>query len=47
MRKEMAKKKKNEVMMKTEEGAPTSHQKVGLFGKVRNVSLWMMLGCLL
>ncbi|CAM6069158.1 unnamed protein product [Sphagnum tenellum] len=29
------------------EGTLASHQKEGLFGKVRNASLWMMLGSLL
>jgi hypothetical protein len=47
MRKEMAKKRKNEVIMKTKERTLTSYQKVGLFGEVWNVNLWMMLGCLL
>jgi hypothetical protein len=41
----MEKKNKNEVIMKMEEGTLASRQKVGLFGKVQNVSLWMMLGC--
>jgi len=33
--------------MKTKEITFASHQKVGLFNEVQNVSLWMMLGCLL
>jgi hypothetical protein len=45
MKKEMAKKRRNEVIMKMIEGTLTSHQKVGLFGEMQNVSLWMMLGC--
>jgi hypothetical protein len=43
----MAKKSKNKVLMKTEEGTLTSCQKVGLLGEVQNVNLWVMLGCLL
>jgi len=35
------------VIMKIEEKTHVSHQKVGLFSEVRNVTLWMMLGCLL
>jgi hypothetical protein len=34
MRKEVVKKSRNEVILKMKEGIPTSHQKVGLFGKV-------------
>jgi hypothetical protein len=47
MKKEILKKNKNEVIMKTEEKTLASHQKVGLLGDLWNVSLWMMLGCLL
>ncbi len=43
--KEMVKKSKNEVKMKTEEIFLTFRQKVGVLGEVWNVSLWMMLGC--
>ncbi len=45
MMKEMVKKSKNEVKMKTEEIFLTFRQKVGVLGEVWNVSLWMMLGC--
>jgi hypothetical protein len=45
MKKEMAKKRRNEMIMKTKEGTLASHRKVGLFGEVQNVSLWMMLDC--
>jgi len=41
----MTKNKRNEVMMKMEEGTLASHQKVGLLGEVQNVTFWMMLGC--
>jgi hypothetical protein len=41
----MAKKSLNEVIMKMKEKSLASYQKVGLFTKVRNVKLWMMLGC--
>jgi hypothetical protein len=41
----MAKKRRNKVIMKIKERIPESHQKVGLFSKVQNVTLWMMLGC--
>ncbi len=47
MRKEMEKKNKNELIMKMEEGIVAYYQKVGVLGEVWNVSLWMMLGCLL
>jgi hypothetical protein len=30
--------------MKKKEGTFASHQKEGLFGKVQNATLWMMLG---
>jgi hypothetical protein len=43
----MMKKSKNEVILKIEEGTPTSCQKVGLLVEVWNVNSWMMLGCLL
>jgi hypothetical protein len=45
MMKEMVKKSKNEVIMKTEEKTLTFCQKVSVLGEVWNVSLWMMLGC--
>ncbi len=38
MKKEMAKKNNNEVIMKMEEGIPASHQKIGLLGKVQNAN---------
>jgi hypothetical protein len=41
-RKEMVKKSRNKLMMKKKEGTFASHQKVSVFGKVWNVSLWMM-----
>jgi hypothetical protein len=44
MKKEMVNKNMNEVIMKTKEGTFTLCYKVGLFGEVWNVSLWMMLG---
>jgi hypothetical protein len=47
MKKEMARKSRNKVIMKMVEGILTSHQNVGLLSDVWNVSLWMMLGCLL
>jgi len=47
MKKEMAKKIMNELIMKIEEGIFASYQKVGVLGEVWNVSLWMMLGSLL
>ncbi len=43
----MAKKSRNELIMKTQEGTFTSRQKVGVPSEVWNVSLWMMLDCLL
>jgi hypothetical protein len=45
MKKEMAKKSKNEVIIKTKQGISVSCQKVGLFGEAHNVNLWIMLGC--
>ncbi len=45
MGKEMEKKRRNEVIMKMEEGTPASHQKEILLSEVQNVTLWMMLGC--
>jgi hypothetical protein len=44
MGKEMEKKRRNEMIMKMEEG-PVSHQKEVLLSEVQNVTLWMMLGC--
>jgi hypothetical protein len=45
MGKEMEKKRRNEMIMKMEEGIPVSHQKEVLLSEVQNVTLWMMLGC--
>jgi hypothetical protein len=45
MGKEMEKKRRNEVIMKMEEGTSASHQKEILLSEVQNVTLWMMLGC--
>jgi hypothetical protein len=47
MKKEMAKKNRNEVINKMEEGTLATCQKVSLFGGVGNMSLWRMLGSLL
>ncbi len=45
MKKEMANNRRNEVRKETDEGTFTSLQKVGIFGKVQNVTFSMMLGC--
>jgi hypothetical protein len=45
MKKEMVKKRKNEVIVKMKKRTIASRQKVGLFSEVHKVTLWMMLGC--